>query len=72
MDTQFNWFVNQATEEVYKNGLEASPQAVIFYCFGEVSKKLESRVLRLDGKLMASAISALSLLLGGVAGKVLG
>lgn len=72
MDSQFSWYVEQATNEVYEAGLKASPQAVMFYCLGQIDRKLEARVLRLDGKLMASVISALSLLLGGVAGKVLG
>lgn len=72
MDNQFQWYVEQATKEVYERGLEASTQAVMFYCLGQIDRKLEARVIRLDGKLAASVVSALSLLLGGVIGKVLG
>lgn len=72
MDNQFQWYVAQATNEVYEKGLEASPQAVMFYCLGQIDRKLEARVIRLDGKLVASVVSMVSLLLGGVVGKVLG
>ena len=61
-DTQFKHYVETATKEVHEKGLDATLQAVMLYGLGQ----LDHRVIRLDGKLVASATLAVGTILGGV------
>ena len=61
---QFNSLVTLATREVQEHGLQASAQAVMLFGLGHLDRKLNTRVLRLDGKLMISLGTSVGVAIG--------
>ncbi|MAH51048.1 hypothetical protein CMI37_34850 [Candidatus Pacearchaeota archaeon] len=70
---QFKAAVLEATRTIEREGWEnADIKAVLLFGFGHLDSKMESRVVRLNGKLAASALLAVGGLVGGILRGVLG
>ena len=54
---QFAALVALATQQVQEKGLDSSPQAIMLFGLGHLDQKLNARVVRLDGKLVASVVT---------------
>lgn len=56
MNGQFDQWVQEAQEEVRDKGLAASQQAIMLVGFGAVMKKLDDRVIKLNGKVVGTLL----------------
>lgn len=66
MDGQFANWVKDAEVEVRDKGLAASQQAIMLVGFGAVLSKLDSRVIRVDGKLVGSILLGIGTFAGAL------